>query len=207
VRLLPRVDIHIVPSFPICREDYTMLSLILLIIPFALMACGGPKNTSLTPVPSKDVLSAAPDWYLSVPTNEDQLYAVGSATSRNMQTALDKAQLVARGDFAQQLSTRVAGLTKQFVEETGLGDSSSFLTHFSNVTKAVTQETVVGSRIDEQKLVPERDIYRAYVLMSLPLGSMRQLLLQRIEEDRELTHLRATKAFEELERELQGASK
>jgi hypothetical protein len=176
---------------------YAVIALTLLAV-----GCAGPRSTSLTPVASKEVLEETPEWYLEVPSDDEKLFAVGTATSRNMHTAQSKAQLVARADLAQQLSTRVEGLTKQFVEETGLGDDSTFLTQFSDATKAVTQETLVGSRVDEQKLVPERDIYRAYVLMSLPLGTMRRLLLRRIEEDDELTHLRSTAAFDELEREL-----
>lgn len=183
----------------------TKYSALLLAITTAA-SCGGPKTTDLTPVSSRDVLKDMPAWYLTVPQDDESLFAVGSATSRDMATALEKAKLVARGDLAQQLSTGLASLTNSFQEETGLGDDSEFLTQFSAATKAVTDEVLLGSRVDKQELLPEKDIYRAYVLVSLPLGGTRQALIERLQGDEPLlTRLRATEAFKELDETLRSS--
>ena len=104
----------------------------------AIVGCGGPQTTNLAPASSQEVLSQAPNWYLSVPHDSDHLNAVGSATSRDMNTAVEKAKMLARNDLAQQLSTDLGSLTKQFQQETGLGDESQFLTQFSSAVKAVS---------------------------------------------------------------------
>ena len=166
--------------------------------------CGGPKTTSLTPTPSKEVIKKAPDWFLDPPDNKNHLYGVGTATSRDMQVGVRKARTEAQLDLAQQLGTYMGNLTKNFQEETGMGEDSELLTQFSSVTKAVTQETLIGAKQDDKEIIPEGEIYRVYILMSLPLGKANQRLMDKIKADQNLlTQLRATQAFSELEKELE----
>ena len=87
-----------------------------------------------------------------------------------MQVAVEKATVSARTELAQQISTRLGNLTKSFQEEVGLQDDSALLMQFTSATKAVVDETLVGSRTEKQELQAEGDIYRAYVLMTLPLS-------------------------------------
>ena len=122
-----------------------------------------------------------------------------------MQLALQKARTTAQTELAQQLGTRLANLTKQFQEEVGLETDSELLTQFSSTTKAVTNETLTGAAVDQQKLVPEKRIYRAYVLMSLPIGGANQLLMDKIAANQNLyTRFRATQAFDALNAELEA---
>ena len=122
-----------------------------------------------------------------------------------MQLALQKARTTAQTELAQQLGTRLANLTKQFQEEVGLEADSELLTQFSSTTKAVTNETLTGAAVDQQKLVAEKRIYRAYVLMSLPLGGANQLLMDKIAANQNLyTRFRATQAFDALNAELEA---
>ena len=122
-----------------------------------------------------------------------------------MQLALQKARTTGQTELAQQLGTRLANLTRQFQEETGLAEDSELLTQFSSATKAVTNETLVGAAVDQQKLIPENRIYRAYVLMKLPIGKANKLLLDRIAANQNLyTRFRATEAFDALNKELEA---
>ena len=121
----------------------------------AFYGCGGPKTTNLAPTPSKEVIKKAPDWFLDLPENKNYLYGVGTATSRDMQVGLNKARTTAQTDLAQQLTTHLGNLTKQFQEETGLGSDSELLTQFSAATKAVTDETLIGSKEDKREILPE----------------------------------------------------
>jgi hypothetical protein len=183
------------------RPLHALASLSLLI--FA--ACGGPKTTSLTPKPSEEVIEEAPEWFLKPPADNKHLYGLGTATSRDMQISLQKAKTTAQTDLAQQISTRLGNLTKQFQEETGLQEDSELLTQFTSATKAVTNETLIGARLEKQKLLPEGEIYRAYVLMALPLGKANQALMEKIRADQNLyTRFRSTQAFEELDKELKA---
>ena len=169
------------------------------------LGCGGGQTTDLTPTPTEKTLKAIPDWYLDTPTDPDHLFATGSMTSRDMQMAIQKAQTVARTNLAQQLEARLGNLTKQFQEEVGAGEDSELLQQFTSATKIVTDQTLVGARTDQKKLVPEKDVYRAYVLMSLPIGQANQMLMDKIKANQNLyTRFRSTQAFEDLDKELEA---
>ncbi len=85
------------------------------------------------------------------------------------------------------------------------GDDSELLQQFTSVTKSVTSQTLNGSRVVESKVLAESGIYRAYVLMSLPIGEANRQLMQEIRENKNLyTRFRATQAFEELDKELKA---
>ena len=177
--------------------------LIVLLTTFTLWSCGGPKMTNLAPTPTEKVIAGIPEWYKNPPTDSDYLFAVATATSRDMQLATQKAKTTAQANLAQQLSTKLANLTKQFQEETGEAQDSQLLTQFTSATKTVTEETLVGSKADKQEIVPEQGIYRVYVLMSLPLGKTNRVLMDKIKSDEALyTKFRSTQAFEELDKEL-----
>ena len=180
----------------------------LLLLALLLYRCGGPETTNLAPDATKKTLENLPEWFLQPPINEEHLSAAASATSRDMQVAILKARNTAQADLAQQLETRMANLTRQFQEETGLGEDSELLTQFSSATKAVTNQTLNGVRTARDKLLSEKGIYRAYVLMELPLGKANQLLMDKIQSNQHLyTRFRATQAFEELDKELQSFAK
>ena len=177
----------------------------LLVFTLILCSCGGPRTTNLAPRPTKEIVKASPDWFLKPPTDSEHLFATASATSRDMQLALQKARTTGQTLLAQQLGTQLANLTRQFQEEIGLDENSELLTQFSSATKAVTNETLVGAAVDRQKLIPEKKIYRAYVLMSLPIGEANQLLMDKITANQNLyTRFRATEAFDALNAELEA---
>ena len=101
------------------------------------------------------------------------------------------------------MQTRMTNLTKDFQEETGEADDSEYLQYFSATTKSVTDQVLSGSRVEKKHPVIEGDIWRAYVLMSLPIGPANKLLMEKIKANEKVyTQFRATKAFEELQEEL-----
>ena len=176
-------------------------SSILLLLPLVLLlaACGS-SNKTLTPAPSKQTLKHIPKWYLDVPQDPNYLFAPASATSRDMQLAIDQARMSGRGEIAQQLEVKFTGLLKRFQEETGIGEESEFLQMFSQTYKAVISQVLIGSRTSKQEIQPEGTIYRAYVLMEMPIGQANAALMQQLRSNQAMyTRFRATKAFEEPE--------
>ena len=185
------------------RKTYGVAVLALALATVWSSGCGGPKNTTLTPSPSKKVIEDIPDWFTDLPEEDDRLFDAASATSRDLQVAIKKATADARLGLAGQLGTYLANHTKNFQEEVGLQEDSALLTQFSSATKEVVEQTLVGSKAERQEVLPEGNIYRVYVLMSLPLGEANQALMERIKANDELyTRFRATEAFADLEREL-----
>ena len=180
------------------------LALYSLLIALVSSGCGGPKTIDLTPRSTAATIDEIPDWYLKPPRDDDHLHAVSSATSRDMQLAIDKAKTTAQTDLAQQLGTRLGNLTRQFGEETGLEEDSQLLSQFSSATKAVADQSMSGAHVEKQQLQAERGIYRSYVLVRLPIGQANQLLMKKIKADQALhTRLRGTQAYADLDLELQ----
>ena len=97
---------------------------------FICCACGNPQTINLAPQPSEKVVAGIPDWFLEQEKDVHRISTVATATSRSMQVALDKAKATAMADLAQQLGTRLANLTRQFHEETGVADDSQLLQQF-----------------------------------------------------------------------------
>ena len=85
-----------------------------------------------------------------------------------------------------------------------MDDDDRNLTTFSSTTKAITSETLVGAHVAERRVVPEGHVYRAYVLMRLPIGRANELLMQTLSSQEALyTRFRATEAYADLDAELQ----
>jgi len=175
-------------------------------MPFvALVGCGGAQKTNLTPSAREQTVEQVPDFYLNPPTDPSFLFATSSATSRDLQMSLDKAKTAGRVELAKQMEVKMNNLTQNFGEEVGEGDDSELLQTFTSVTKSVASQTLNGSRVVESKVLVESGIYRAYVLMSLPIGEANRQLMQEIRENKNLyTRFRATQAFEELDKELKA---
>jgi len=168
-----------------------------------VVGCGGSKTTNLTPSSNKETVESIPDWFLNPPSDPSYLYSAATTTSRDVQMASNKAKTQARTDLAQQLETKMNNLTENFQEEVGQGDDSELLQQFTSATKSVTSQTLNGSRLDQQQILPERGIYRAYVLMSIPIGDANRQLMQKIQENKNLyTRFRATEAFAKLDAEI-----
>jgi hypothetical protein len=171
----------------------------------ALAACSsGNPNPTLSPTPTRDVVQSSPEWYMNVPTDPNYMFAAKSATSRDMQIAVDKAVADARSEIAKQLEVKYQGLEKRFREETGTGTESELLDQYSNAYKQVVSSTLYGTRTKNQVVKPEGQIYRAWVLMEMPIGQANEQLMSKIKANQAMyTRFRATQAFQELETEVQ----
>jgi len=146
-----------------------------------------------------------PDWYLSPPTDVNYLYGKATATSQDLQLAIDKAKQGARLDVAENLESHIMGLIKKFDEEVGGVEEGELLTQFTQVSKNVVDQTLVGSRENKTKVKEEGNGFRAFVLMELPIGKAREELLKQLsssENENLYTRFRASQSFQELKEEI-----
>ena len=166
----------------------------------AVFSCASHKKPPMT-VPKID----APGWYTDPARDNERLIGVATATSRDLQTAVDKAKQDSRVDIARQLDVRVAGLSKRFIEDTGLDADAELLGMFTQVSKTVVSDSLNGTRLTKQKLDREGGTYRAYVEMEMPIGEANARFLEKIRSQKRLhTRVRASEAYEELDREVQA---
>ena len=164
-----------------------------------LAGCGGGPET-MQATSTGDI----PDWYPNAP--QEALYArsANTAVSQDLQIAIDKATTGARAELGRIVETKVNALQKRFEEETGAGQEATLLQQFTQATKLVVSTTMNGSRMKDQRTVRDGTMWRAYVLMELPLGVANATLLEEIKKNKELyTKFRASEAYKDLDSEVQ----
>ncbi|RKY57107.1 MAG: hypothetical protein DRP94_09675 [Candidatus Latescibacterota bacterium] len=161
-----------------------------------VLSCGGGPPQGVGEAP-------CPEWFSNPPQDPDFLYATATAVSRDLQLALNKAKTEARAELASQLEVRMQGLRKKFDEEVGLGEDAQLLSMYTQATKEVISQVMVGSRIAKQYTKKEGTGWRACVLMELPIGAANKALVDRIKANEQMyTRFRASQTFKELEEEV-----
>lgn len=162
-----------------------------------------PRSTDLAPPANRATLRALPNWYLKPPTDQNYLFGTATAVSRDVQVAINKAQAEGRNALAQQVEVKFGALNRRFVEEVGR-EGSQLLDQYTQAYKGVVSQSLYGSRARQQTLRTEGDVYRAVVLMELPIGEMSKKLLEQIRAQEQLyTRFRSSEVFKELDAEVQ----
>ena len=157
----------------------------------------------------KTTANDLPSWYVTLPIDEFSIYAAGNGTSADLQFAEDKAVLGAKRALADRIKGILSSKMKQIVSESGADETSQLIQNGEQTTtNLITEVNLAGYNITEKKFVPVGTQYRAYVLMQYPLGNANRILVDQINKNSLLeSKLRASKAFLELERDIQSARK
>jgi hypothetical protein len=174
---------------------YLQMSVAAMLLMLMFMGCGGSKQP-LQSASQGDV----PEWYLNKPEDPNSLFETATATSQDMQLAVDKAVQAARTNLARQIETKVQALQKRFQEETGLGQDTQLLDQFTQASKTITSTTLSGSKVKKQQPMKDGSIWRAYVLIEYPLGAAQEALRAQIKKNEQLyTKVRASEVYKELD--------
>lgn len=186
---------------------------VLLLLSFYLllvMGCAShKKNVNLSPGATDKIIDNLPKWYKNPPDNTDEfIYGRGMNVSRDLQIAVDGAAEAGRLEIARTVEVRFQGVTKRFSEETGLAEDSELLKEFSQTTKSVVSQVMVGSTTDKNEILNDHGLYRIYALMKLPLGEANTALMNQIKANQNMyTRFRATEAFEDLQKDCDSYEK
>jgi len=150
--------------------------------------------------------AAAPDWVCGAPMAGYELTAVGysdkSGAGPNFMKQM--AATASRVELAQVLSLDIQNMIKQYAETTGAGDAETVDRVNTSVTKQITDQTLVGSKIIRQMPTPSGGIV---VLVALDPSGVEQiakdLLKTSMNNDQALyQQFKAGKSFDELADEI-----
>ncbi len=167
-----------------------------LIMALLLVGCGGSKQANLAQADTGNI----PSWYLNPPVDPAFVYATSSATSTDMQMAINKAEQDCRAEIARQVEAKVSALTKKFDEEVG-GKDAQLLTSFTQASKTVASTSLSGAKTKQRAVNPDNGMYRAYVLMEYNVA---QSMVSQLKKEEQLyTRFRASETYKELENEAQ----
>lgn len=129
----------------------------------------------------KSAISNAPRWMTELPRSDSAVYENGTAVSRDMAMAVNKAKTIAYGKVCVSAGGRVDQQSRMFMtdrEDTSVEISELAIRSFCPAVDISGAETV------ETRMVPEGNRFRAYVLIALPTGEANTI--QRANRQREL---------------------
>jgi hypothetical protein len=134
-------------------------------------------------------------------TEKGGMASVGIGESRNTQLAITKAKVEARKNLAQAVQVKIENLEKAFIEEVGEASGSEMNELFSSATKQITSQTLQGTVPKMQKYETDDGITTAYILMILNPDII-DASLKNNSAKHMYERFRASKAFEELDKEI-----
>lgn len=136
-----------------------------------LAGCGGKKEQVADCVFPDDPGTAAPGWVCDEPVEGVEVSAVGSADKSRAGHDFMKqmAATSARVQLAQRMKVTVQNMIKQYVETTGAADDETVDKALTSVTKQITNETLVGTRIYKTRTSPNGTLY---VLLGMDADSV-----------------------------------
>jgi LPP20 lipoprotein len=117
--------------------------------------------------------TAAPEWVCDGPVEGVEVSAVGSAQKSGAGHSFMKqmAATDARVQLAQRMKVQVKNMIKQYVETTGAADTETMDKVMTSVTKQITNETLVGTKIFKSRTSPTGGLY---VLLGMNPESVEQ---------------------------------
>ncbi|MFW2371919.1 MAG: LPP20 family lipoprotein [Gammaproteobacteria bacterium] len=138
-----------------------------------LTGCGGKKEQVADCVFPDGPGTAAPGWICDEPVEGVEISAVGSADKSRAGHDFMKqmAATSARVQLAQRMKVTVQNMIKQYVETTGAADDETVDKALTSVTKQITNETLVGTRIYRTRTSPNGTLY---VLLGMDEDSVSQ---------------------------------
>jgi uncharacterized protein with gpF-like domain len=179
---------------------YTYTFAAALLVLFAIQAC--------TPKAGKQVqqqIDNTPSWFLNPPADTDEyLYATGSFTSARRNIAQTRAMLQANTNMAVKLGTVIENLQEDFLEEITSGERSNYMDAFSNATRQITNQELVGVSQDRIEFVArDNGQYEAFILARIPVGAAKSALINALSNDEEMyVRFQRSNAFERMDEAL-----
>ena len=158
----------------------------------------------------KAATSIVPDWYEKMPEKDGSIFTVGSATAPDLQFAVDIATLNAKVVLADRINGKLKAMTKSWMTKLGQTDvDATVMTEIEKVAKNVIANVdVSGYNPVELKVFPAGTQYRAFVLLEYSDKEAAKIIMNRLRKDRMVySRLRSTKAWKELENEVEKSEK
>ncbi len=118
------------------------------------------------------VIDNVPEWFVEVPKKDNAIYAVGDGVSGSLSGAIGNARANAFEGICQAAGGKVRSQTKVFRQDTEQSSVSVTTTAIRNICPDVD---VTGATVEKRSVIRDGNRFRAYVLVSLPLGEANTL--------------------------------
>ncbi|MGM0381642.1 MAG: hypothetical protein ACQEP7_06610 [bacterium] len=142
-----------------------------------------------------------PEWAQNPPEKEGVLFEAANAKSRQLNIALQRANLRATNQLGQSLSQNIKSWQEDYQQEMGEAAESEVLSAFESLTERVVDEELRGVKEAERAVREEEGIYNAWVLVKLDMEKMAN---QFSEMERLETEFSREQAREKLDKRMQN---
>ena len=138
------------------------------------VAAPEPISPQMTSV--QRAMDAIPDWFVEVPKESGVIHSVGDGVSSSMSGALSNARANAYEGICQSAGGTVRSQTKVYRQDTEASSTSLTTTAIRNLCPDVD---VTGATVEKRKIIQDGNRFRAFVLVSLPMGEKNVLARQK----------------------------
>jgi len=156
-----------------------------LMLVFMVGCGGGAKTVKIEQNVEKGMAISLPEAYgKNYASDTTAIYGKGTALSSDMQTAIDKANLIASSEIATSMEGKIERYRTYLVRDESGTEKAEI--SYRDAVKQVVSEALQGTEEHFRKIYKEGDSYRAYVVMKLPVGKANKALLDQIKRNQEL---------------------
>ena len=149
-------------------------------------ACNGTTKVKNEGETKTGMIEEIPTWYSEkvgkkgVFNQKDKfyVYGVGTATSPDLQLAMEKAKIIAKADIADVLQGEINGKSQTYIEEVGQDMAKTTVTETNNTIINIIKNTQVQGYEQwkvEVSITPNKE-YRVWMGLQLPLGEYNKLV-------------------------------
>jgi hypothetical protein len=152
-------------------------------------------------------ISKTPDWFLQNDNNPDAIYVTATEGAVDMQLSIDMAMLSAKRLLTQNLGELISSRMTEFATQTNSGDDITLSKEIERLTKTLIAEVQLnGYTRDRINVIPNGREYQTYVRLRYPTEELKKMMAKEVKKNNIMaTKVRKTKAFEELEKEIEAA--
>ena len=152
-------------------------------------------------------ISKTPDWFLQNDNNPDAIYVTATEGAVDMQLSIDMAMLSAKRLLTQNLGELISSRMSEFASQTNSGDDINLNKEIERLTKTLVAEVQLnGYSRDRILVIPNGREYQTYVRLRFPTEGLKKMMAKEVKKNNIMaTKVRKTKAFEELEKEIEAA--
>ena len=152
-------------------------------------------------------ISKSPDWFLQNDNNLDAIYVTATEGALDMQLSIDMAMLSAKRLLTQNLGELISSRMTEFATQTNSGDDITLSKEIERLTKTLIAEVQLnGYTRDRITVIPNGREYQTYVRLRYPTEELKKMMAKEVKKNNIMaTKVRKTKAFEELEKEIEAA--
>ena len=163
-----------------------MNKILIIAIMLFVAACIGTTKVKNEGETKTGMIEEIPSWYAEKKGNKGVLnqkdkfyvYGVGTATSPDLQLAMEKAKIIAKADIADVLQGEINGKSQTYIEEVGQDMAKTTVTETNNTIINIIKNTQVQGYEQwkvEVSITPNKE-YRVWMGLQLPLGEYNKLV-------------------------------